>query len=578
MNYTNPTTRLMSQLSYSPLRPNTGDIRLVRLYCGHFQDPVRFDLTQAPIEDFKKNPGYEALSYTWGDPLDTRTVIFKDEPIEVTKNLEAAMRHLRYQPVEGAESNERLLWIDALCINQKNILERNSEVRRMLDIYKSAIRVVIWLGEGNETSDIAMDLVNAFARPLSNIKTFDVFREILSRPTQSDKWLALAQGLLTRPWWSRIWIVQEVAVARDLLVVCGERTAPWNILVLLEQLALQYHAQEVTQALEYAGKESASSANQGTIIDHIRHEWISNQLMTVHQFMSYLRFFNATDPRDRLYAYLGLCVDADAALLEPDYAKEIWQVYAQLAAHIILQQKKLDFMCADIGTKLISGLPSWAPDLSRTKDELSNPLKSLSSSMGENLYHASAKIPMEINFSDDMRTLRANGLIFGTVTSLADYWDPRLSTKDFLVEFPIAISKWEKFIITHGESFVSKNGFGGARLAFSKTVTADRALDEFTVSRLPAQQGALELFAEGVPSDFEKDIDHERREELFLEATTQWFISTLKYRCFAFVNSEFLGLLPRTAMEGDTICILFGCDTPVVLRPQSNTYSFVGEW
>ena len=109
-------------------------------------------MMQAPLHHLRDRPGYEALSYTWGDPLDTRTVMLKDQPFQVTKNLEAALRNLRHRLIHGTKSNDRVLWIDAICINQTDIQERNVQVRRMLDIYKSATRVVIWLGEGDQTA------------------------------------------------------------------------------------------------------------------------------------------------------------------------------------------------------------------------------------------------------------------------------------------------------------------------------------------------------------------------------------------------------------------------------------------
>ena len=76
----------MQRLLYFPLQPASDHIRLIRLCCGQFEDPIHLEMMQAPLHNLRERPGYEALSYTWGDPLDTRTVTLKDRPFQVTKN------------------------------------------------------------------------------------------------------------------------------------------------------------------------------------------------------------------------------------------------------------------------------------------------------------------------------------------------------------------------------------------------------------------------------------------------------------------------------------------------------------
>ena len=156
----------------------------------------------------------------------------------------------------------------------------------------------------------------------------------------------------------------------------------------------------------------------------------------LHQLIFDLRLFNSTVAVDKLYAYLGLCVDAGAENLNPDYSKATWQVYAQFTKHIVLQQEKLDFICAGNNLKLTDGLPSWVPDFHKANDEIPNPLKGLGTLMEEILYNVSARRPMEVAFSEDLRTLRATGLYVGTITALAPYWDPHRSTADFFEKFP----------------------------------------------------------------------------------------------------------------------------------------------
>ncbi|KAF2461212.1 heterokaryon incompatibility, partial [Lineolata rhizophorae] len=88
----------------------------------------------------RSSPKYEALSYTWGDALDRHSIACEGKTIRVTANLLSALQHLRQPDVT------RILWVDAVCINQGNIAERDAQVRMMGDIYRMAARVLVWLG------------------------------------------------------------------------------------------------------------------------------------------------------------------------------------------------------------------------------------------------------------------------------------------------------------------------------------------------------------------------------------------------------------------------------------------------
>lgn len=120
-------------------------IRLVVLEPGRGDDPIRCRLTHVSLDD---NPKYEALSYAWGDPSTTVPMYLEDEIFTVTASLEAALSNLRDGSLENPR--ERVLWIDAVCINQFYVLEKNHQVRQMGNIYKHAVRVLIWIGHNHE--------------------------------------------------------------------------------------------------------------------------------------------------------------------------------------------------------------------------------------------------------------------------------------------------------------------------------------------------------------------------------------------------------------------------------------------
>jgi Heterokaryon incompatibility protein (HET) len=103
-----------------------------------------------------ENPQYIALSYTWGDPRDTQTIIIGNAPVPVTRNLYSAMYHLVYY------TNTKVVWIDALCINQTDDEEKSWQVQLMKEIYQRADHVSVWLGPADATSDTVMDFLHSF--------------------------------------------------------------------------------------------------------------------------------------------------------------------------------------------------------------------------------------------------------------------------------------------------------------------------------------------------------------------------------------------------------------------------------
>lgn len=209
--------RIKDQSAYEQLydRPWARHIRLIRLLPSKdFEADVQCEIFRASLN---KHPEYEALSYAWGDPKITVPVYLEGIRSHVTTNLELALRHLRY------EDRERVLWVDALSINQRDVRERNSQVKKMRDIYMGAKKVIVWLGP-EEDAKVALDFCEEL-RKIRRMEVEEVFGDInpLRQAHPYDPWVVWSrfekdetkwracEALFTgRPWWSRTWIVQEV--------------------------------------------------------------------------------------------------------------------------------------------------------------------------------------------------------------------------------------------------------------------------------------------------------------------------------------------------------------------------------
>jgi hypothetical protein len=172
---------------YRSLLPDS--IRLLRLLPHEDKNsPIRCQLFDYSLQESGKRIHlYDALSYVWGDPENTRPIHIGEHDLPVTKNLYAALSHLRNF------SLERIIWVDAICINQKNDKEKVQQIQFMAKIYSQANRVLVWLGEAADNSDQALEEIRAARGKATNS---------LNNKTIHSAVLALLQ----RNWFRRIWV------------------------------------------------------------------------------------------------------------------------------------------------------------------------------------------------------------------------------------------------------------------------------------------------------------------------------------------------------------------------------------
>src|ERR1700722_17924061 len=198
---------------YSPLDPQRKEIRLVTIHAGHTSDTIYCSLSTVSLSD---KPLYEALSYTWGTTNSNVPIYVQGVPKQVTTTLESVLRYLRFI------DRPRTIWIDALCINQSDVLERNYQVLQMGEVYTGAADVIAWLGEESEDSDLAFEAIDAL--PKSDQAHWDPgVAPSVSPETRSIRHLTALRRLLQRPWWQRVWTVQESILGKDMHFVCGSR-------------------------------------------------------------------------------------------------------------------------------------------------------------------------------------------------------------------------------------------------------------------------------------------------------------------------------------------------------------------
>jgi hypothetical protein len=297
---------------------------------------------------------YQALSFVWGAPSPTSRILVNGAQLDVTRNLEDALRHLRtnrlyccdrqcvcYQehdepsPLECHFTFPSFLWIDAICINQKNIEERAQQVTLMREIYSRASRVIAWLGPATQQTVPAFRLLFGLAElyewGADDAKEF--ISHVVRHETFKYHWIALGEFFL-REWWNRAWVLQEITFARKALVVCGPFAADWDSIVKATasfEDCLTYideicEASYITGQPRYFGSFVQESRKM-KIIKIMKLCMVQPTESSAlkrgdyfHTLLTILKNYRSTDPRDKVFAMLGLLEGLGVTPpLEPNY-------------------------------------------------------------------------------------------------------------------------------------------------------------------------------------------------------------------------------------------------------------------
>ncbi|KAK3340808.1 heterokaryon incompatibility protein-domain-containing protein, partial [Neurospora tetraspora] len=260
---------------------------------------------------------YEALSYVWGSEDKPCSIFINGCNLAVGKNLHAALLHLRDHSIE------RTIWIDAICINQEDEEEKGHQVQSMAKIYAKASRVIIWLGEEAAGSDQALEEIRITA-------------ELSTRRLDNKAGILT---LLERPWFQRIWVLQEVAAARHILIKCGSAEVDGSAfclgldaLNLSNELPADLRARilSVTYLIRGAIFRSKYATSQS--------DNFSLDIRPLGELIEMYHTRGATDRRDKVYALLGMSSDnPTAAGLFADYDISWKQLFNKLI-HFFLSE------------------------------------------------------------------------------------------------------------------------------------------------------------------------------------------------------------------------------------------------
>jgi hypothetical protein len=574
------------EFRYQPLNPN--EIRLLKPL-SQLSVLLSFEIVHVSL---KLKPTYAALSYTWGSEGDTRTILLNGRPFKIRQNLHDAL-----QRILDSKLVSKYLWVDAICINQGEESaakdERSVQITYMKQLYEQATRVLVWLGkpENEINNRLAFALMKKFVRRYLRMALKEEFADfLLTLSLDNDRtvfdlpgsqrykaWLGLVSLWKSR-WWTRTWIYQESTIPESnaclillrffaltpirtkVRFLCGDQEAKW----IHFQIA-GYAAKGILSAPNIDSRLLVGVLTSAERLNTFR----SSRLLDQSSFLELLQMFRhteCTDPRDKVYAPLGLASADVCQYIRPDYTKIVSEVYIDVVRYYLAQSRqKLDFLgyiVYDKDSQIVESpnlkflLPSWVPNFSASLDIYSIP-KILWRAHIIEYPHAYRPLGDTLPRS----FIKGNRLCISGV--FVDFLKDKASATVGRLTIPNWAAESRNKYFT-GESWED---------AHKRTIALDIVYDDngkpvkrggkidFDVLRRP--RGELSILG------YQKQLDM----SLVLDRA-------YKLRCLGQSQNLYLVMVPTTAVVGDEIWALAGGQVFYVLRPvtQERThYTFIGE-
>ncbi|KAH6971040.1 heterokaryon incompatibility protein-domain-containing protein [Ilyonectria sp. MPI-CAGE-AT-0026] len=512
-------------------------------------------------------PEYVAISYAWGDPDDTRSIMLDGHDFPITLSLWQILNRLR------SDDAVITVWADAVCINQKDSAERSHQVQGMTNIYATATSVVAWLGPDYDNSHLAVDLILELVR--ADTKDTSHCSRIIMSPKWKDHLVALGE-FMERDYWYRLWIVQEVFNARHVDMYCGSVKLPLSTFTAASEI-LARHREALRRVFRsrHITKRKRHLEHSLLLVRPRESRYDENRKYGLRDAIQLTSEHLCNDPRDKVYGILGLLSDNERSQILPDYNLSTRRVYANAVEHIIKTTKSLQVICRPVlaccvSPHLNNGLPTWLPDLSDSRI--------MASITVWGHFNASKNTDACVSFIDRQRKLKALMIHIDYIIScgmpLPQTSSPLATVMAFLQWCSMVIEEWDIQEPAH--------------LAFCRLFCMKGSRGNLLTDRDWMKQvyGTVKYYQHwwlpGIANDRRLDVlageceFGEREENAHL-----WVLDELRIvmatRRFCIIASGRFALVSGGAHEDDEIYVPLGAPLPIVLRRDGLEYKYVGE-
>ncbi|KAH7159529.1 heterokaryon incompatibility protein-domain-containing protein [Dactylonectria estremocensis] len=576
---------------YTPIQ-QAYSIRLLELQpTTSWKSPIEVSLREY---DLDATPEFGALSYTWatedGDSSLSKFLNCGGGIINITANCEAALVRLR-------QADEvRVLWVDAVCIDQSNDDEKSLQIALMRQIYSQATWVGLWLGEVSPTvdeetskplSELGMTFLHDFTVEVAERHNSgqspiggELYQEFIrDRRAFQEEGMEVftprVQGfwnVLHRPWWGRLWVVQELALSQSAHLLCGRSSESWYNLTVLIDALVRNEGQSV-EVFEFIATFITSAFHQihmPSFVDRNQPDRNSSEPSTpgtkALAILNATRNTRATDPRDKIYGILGFFGDPESdpenIFPLPDYTKTAAELYADVSRSIIKNTGNLNVMssCYGFVQSAVPDLPSWATAWNDTPLKYFDEEPFNASNGTSAIYEASG---------DSWSVLKIKGRRIDSVK----YPSPIPNQLQYTNE--ISTQLWRDW----------------TELAFSlQSYPADETIADILMNTLC--WGSNLKLDRLKPGEYQETFDawikilrgpdtlEVTSQNIFTDETAHTYSRRVSFltwgRVLGTTTNSKLAQLPLSADVGDEIVIFNGGKLPFLIRPEGDNFKLVG--
>jgi hypothetical protein len=554
-------------------------LRLLILKRGLALDSLECELSVADLQEF---PVYDALSYVWGDRQNLVTIKCGGRPFAIRQNLYSALNHLR------SRDEDRILWVDAICIDQQDLQERGEQVGFMGRIYAAARRVLVWLGEPLQEDSTAFDTIMTLKEriPERHLRSYTGSNssqisngEIRSYEVLNALRFRHLLRFFSRPWFERVWVIQEVARAKRAVVICGGRSIPWDDFA---KVVLSFNDAFSYLVANYGTGESLRGVIAIENLLAMNSLRQNNERMSLFAILCIASTFKSTDPSDKLFALLSLG-DRSNLGIQPDYTLHYFDVFRRHVIYELTERHRLHYL-ARPPIRWRPDWPSWIPDWTE---------KSRSSYFYTAMNHgfqAAADTKPMLTVSQDESILSISGKVIDSVSSLIApldrSWVTQLDVRtdgtqsaellqwleECMTCVPLELGLVQDYANSELDPFLRTFTCTGVHGSPRRGMSARRSHNDAadlrrTLIKIAAAKGSisdLENAQEGVLTP--------------LTALASMLYPAIADRQFFKTTGNRHGWVSRRAQKGDLVCVLYGGDVPFVLRQMEDGYwRMIGE-
>ncbi|KAI1357290.1 heterokaryon incompatibility protein-domain-containing protein [Xylaria arbuscula] len=599
----------------SPLGPN--EIRILILlpeaYAGSSTDVhcqlLRLDLDATKRCGLDRHP-FVALSYCWGPIEPKKTIFLNGKEKIVTPNLYDALIHIRdiLSPVS--------LWVDAICINQGDLEERQCEVQKMGNIYRDATAVLLWLGiaEGHDPfkkefgsvaetlskvaeSQKELQTHSLLEKENENAWTVMIYGSGGKRSREGDAMKIALWALFSLPVWRRVWIMQELILAKETYLLWGRTLIDFQILDQLLKVQSEFIPNHPYFDDTQASMRRYTMARQVIML--------RSQKPTLLTALLAVRYRLTTVEHDYVYGLMGFA-DLGESLILPRYEKPVRDVYLESFEIILRQELNLDVLSAcDRGWAACSRIresdldwPTWLPDWSwrptrllseggESKIAYSFEIESLLLDTSHRTaidYKACGESKRVVQILPTRKHLRVRGIEFDQVEKIIqEFPQGELSIGDMYrrseLWVEIVKSMWEQgrlsnvydtiYTLKYACERTARYGHEIAIRIAAPKMQAFSMVEEKPASCASTENSSSSVFEPFDSSEKYRKCDEDKRES---DPTLAW--AGLSKSSYCITKRGYIARTPVSTMVGDKVCVFFGGKVPMLLRQQDGSEYF----